>query len=99
MPLKRRVDWTGDRAGATSGTALYNLGRILREENIRTGTGEALDATRAQRRMREELQKRVHPSFRRGGRVKRTGVYKLHKGEQVISAKRARRLRRKNRRS
>lgn len=29
-------------------------------------------------------------SFKRGGRVKRTGVYKLHKGEKVLTAKKAR---------
>ena len=29
------------------------------------------------------------PSFKKGGKVKKTGVYKLHKGERVISAARA----------
>jgi hypothetical protein len=34
------------------------------------------------------------PGFKRGGDVKRTGVYKLHKGERVIPAGRSRRGRR-----
>jgi hypothetical protein len=34
------------------------------------------------------------PDFKRGGDVKRTGVYKLHKGERVIPAGRSRRGRR-----
>lgn len=29
--------------------------------------------------------------FRKGGKVKRTGVYKLHKGERVLNAKQTRR--------
>ena len=34
------------------------------------------------------------PSFKRGGRVHRTGIYKLHRGERVIPA-RSRRARRR----
>jgi hypothetical protein len=34
-------------------------------------------------------------SFKKGGRVKKTGAYKLHKGEQVITAPVARMLRAK----
>lgn len=29
-----------------------------------------------------------YKSFKKGGKVKKTGVYKLHKGEKVLSAKR-----------
>jgi hypothetical protein len=32
-------------------------------------------------------------SFRKGGTVKRTGVYKLHRGEKVVPAKPARKRR------
>jgi len=28
-------------------------------------------------------------SFKKGGKVKKTGVYKLHKGEKVVPAKKA----------
>lgn len=34
------------------------------------------------------------PGFKRGGRVKRTGIYKLHAGERVIPARSKRRGRR-----
>jgi hypothetical protein len=34
------------------------------------------------------------PGFKRGGKVRRTGVYMLHKGERVIRAGRSRRGRR-----
>jgi hypothetical protein len=30
-------------------------------------------------------------SFKRGGRVKRTGIYRLHRGERVIPKRRGRR--------
>ena len=33
-------------------------------------------------------------SFKRGGRVKRTGIYKLHRGEHVVPARHKRRSRR-----
>jgi hypothetical protein len=36
-------------------------------------------------------------SFKRGGKVKRTGKAKLHKGEQVLPAKEARKYRDKKR--
>jgi len=29
------------------------------------------------------------PSFKHGGKVKKTGIYKLHKGEKVLTAKQA----------
>ena len=30
-------------------------------------------------------------SFKKGGKVKKTGIYKLHKGEKVVTAKQAKR--------
>jgi hypothetical protein len=36
-------------------------------------------------------------SFKKGGRVKRTGNYRLHAGEKVVTAKRARGRRSKSR--
>jgi hypothetical protein len=33
-----------------------------------------------------ELAKETMGSFKRGGKVRRTGLYKLHKGERVIPA-------------
>ena len=34
------------------------------------------------------------PSYKRGGKVKRTGAARLHKGEQVLNTKQAKRYRR-----
>ena len=38
----------------------------------------------------------VQGSFRKGGRVKKTGIYRLHKDEVVIPAEKARKLGRKS---
>jgi hypothetical protein len=37
------------------------------------------------------------PGFKRGGRVKRTGLARVHKGEKVLTKKQARRYRSKRR--
>lgn len=34
-----------------------------------------------------KTKRRVMGSFKKGGKVKKTGLYKLHKGEKVIPAK------------
>lgn len=38
----------------------------------------------------------VRGGFRHGGRVKRTGIYRLHKGEKVIPARRSNRRSRRD---
>ena len=42
-----------------------------------------------------ELKRKGIRGFKRGGRVRRTGIYKLHRGEHVIPARHKRRTRRK----
>lgn len=44
--------------------------------------------------LRDELARKGLPGFRKGGRVKRTGIYRLHAGERVIPARGRRRGRR-----
>jgi hypothetical protein len=38
-----------------------------------------------------ETNKQALGSFKRGGKVKRTGTYKLHKGEKVLTKKQSKR--------
>lgn len=71
-------------------TASINLSRIAREQG-RSPSAQDRDISN---RLREELRDKGIPGFRKGGRVKRTGIYRLHKGERVIKA-RARRARRR----
>ena len=41
--------------------------------------------------MTPEMMARMAPSMKRGGPVKRTGTYQLHKGERVVPAKKGKR--------
>ena len=36
-------------------------------------------------RKRKEKQLKSYTSFKKGGKVKKTGIYKLHKGEKVLT--------------
>lgn len=55
---------------------------------VDTNPAKAAESTSAKG---NELQRgKVMGSMKKGGRVKRTGTYKLHKGEKVTSAKKSR---------
>jgi hypothetical protein len=41
------------------------------------------------RRLREELAAKGLKGFKKGGKVKKTGLAKVHKGERVLTAKQA----------
>jgi len=43
--------------------------------------------------LRRELSDKGLPGFKKGGKVKKTGVYKLHKGEKVLTASAAKKHR------
>ncbi len=75
----------GSRMPADESTATANAIRILNEGKPGT-IGGAIDATRA---LRQELEKKGLKGFKRGGKVKKTGVAKVHKGERVLTAKQA----------
>ncbi len=73
---------------ASKETATDNVMRILRE----TGNGPLLttpDALDVSRQLRQELSAKGLKGFKRGGKVKKTGVYKLHKGEKVLTRRQA----------
>jgi hypothetical protein len=75
----------GSRTPAGAMTALENLVDITkggRAKEFREGS----DVTD---RLREELAAKGLKGFKRGGKVKKTGVAKVHKGERVLSAKQA----------
>lgn len=82
------------REPASDSSAMRNLARIGGERwdyGPRIKPGDAFDLSR---RLREELRDKGIQGFKRGGRVHRTGIYKLHRGERVIPA-RSRRARRR----
>jgi hypothetical protein len=79
---------SGSKRAAGLSTAYENLLKLQRERGEKESDpfeGAPADITR---RLRDELSSKGLKGFRRGGRVKKTGVYKLHKGEKVITAKR-----------
>ena len=78
----------GYRTPADNWTALSNLQRLQRQGDIpRRGFGQAAETTDA---LREELRDKGLPGFKRGGRVHRTGLYKVHAGERIVSRGRRR---------
>ena len=86
-----------DEGAADSGTALVNASRLTREmrkEGMRPSRFNFSDAMRITNRLRDELGRAGIKGFKRGGRVHRTGIYKLHRGERVIPV-RSRRARRR----
>ncbi len=74
-----------DRTPASSITALKNALAIAREDGSK-GSANAQNVTRA---LRQELADKGLKGFKRGGKVKKTGVAKVHKGERVLTAKQA----------
>lgn len=42
-----------------------------------------------------ENQPKVQGSYKKGGKVKKTGIYRLHKGERVLNRKQTKRVERK----
>ena len=49
------------------------------------------DAHAASRDLARRMDEIGIPGFKRGGRVHRTGIYRLHRGERVIPARKTRR--------
>ena len=78
------------RDPASAISAMRNT-RIIAGESGRRATVDDYATTS---RLRRELREKGIQGFRRGGRVHRTGIYKLHRGERVIPA-RSRRGRRR----
>jgi len=75
---------TGSRKPATDMSAAINMG-MLRREGLTIGRKESEVADK----IRKELKEKGLKGFKKGGKVKKAGVYKLHKGEKVITAKQA----------
>ena len=73
-----------NRIAATNKTRQQNAYDIYREGRGAVTIGRALKTTRD---LADELQARGIKGFKRGGRVHRTGIYKLHRGERVIRAR------------
>jgi hypothetical protein len=73
----------GSRRPAGDQTAAENVGRIVEEE---FGGDRFIQSLRRSNQLRQELGAKGLKGFKKGGKVKRTGVYKLHKGEKVQTA-------------
>lgn len=65
-------------------TAYENVGQILREGGVTNPV-----ANRVTDQLRKELRDKGLKGFKKGGKVKKTGVYKLHAGEKVVPAHKA----------
>lgn len=84
-----------NRQPATAASSGSNIIRIVKEgrrEDRNYSVGESLKITE---RLRKELRDKGLKGFKRGGPVKRTGIYKLHRGERVIPARKRRSGRRR----
>ena len=80
---------------ASDASAFRNADRITSEMEREQGRYLPRDFARfTTDRLRQELRNKGIRGFKRGGRVHRTGIYKLHRGERVIPA-RGRRARRR----
>jgi hypothetical protein len=90
----------GSRDPASQESASRNLDQILGEYSgnpyRKLSDAEESQAGRTSFAIRKELREKVHPGFKNGGTVRRTGIYKLHKGEKVLTAKQARSAKRPN---
>jgi hypothetical protein len=76
----------GSRTPASSMTATDNLTDIL---DTSTDKGRIKQGLRITDKLRQELSDKGLKGFKRGGKVKETGVYKLHKGERVLTRRQA----------
>jgi hypothetical protein len=72
----------GSRTPADDYTAGLNLMEIARG----FPSGKQMDINAA---LREELRQKGLKGFKKGGKVKKTGLAKVHKGERVLTAKQA----------
>jgi len=77
----------GSRKRASALTALGNLQQIEEEDPY---TAQRLPIYTITNKLRKELEEKGIKGFKRGGRVPRTGVYKLHRGELVVPKGKAR---------
>lgn len=79
----------GARTSADALTADENVRQIINDERDllkSMGSRRMLDVSQ---QLREELAGKGLKGFKKGGKVKKTGVYKLHAGEKVVTAKKA----------
>jgi hypothetical protein len=81
----------GSRTPASGPSAAFNVETIFKENPglFESLAGSGLDAHDISKALRGELEAKGLKGFRRGGKVKKTGVAKVHKGERVLTAKQA----------
>ncbi len=85
MESESKMAEQGSRDPATEKSAMNNVLKIGRKDN-----GLNIDArAMISQQLRNELREKGLQGFRRGGKVKKTGVYKLHKGEKVLTRRQA----------
>jgi hypothetical protein len=78
---------SGRRTPASEISAFKNLLKLRGEPGARDMlTSESISSA-----LRKELDAKGLKGFKRGGKVKKTGVAKVHKGERVLTSKQAKR--------
>jgi hypothetical protein len=82
---------SGSRTPASVVTAKQNALKIAREPGPTSVGSSSAQSTTTD--LRRELSDKGLPGFKKGGKVKKTGVYKLHKGEKVLTASAAKKHR------
>jgi len=89
-PSRKRTLKVADRPGpekheAASDWTAYENGMRILQENPQLRPSKADSITKS---LRRELMQKGLKGFKKGGPVTRTGIYKLHKGEHVVPARR-----------
>ena len=79
---------SGSRDPASTSSKYRNIDKIIGERGPNQ-TRKFEDAARISDLLQEELKSKGLKGFKKGGKVKKTGPYKLHKGEVVVPAKQA----------
>jgi hypothetical protein len=74
----------GSRTPASDVTARENVFDIY-QEMLGAGRPRLPGMTSRSQQLREELGEKGLRGFKRGGKVKKTGVAKVHKGERVLT--------------
>ena len=74
----------GSRDPASDVTAEENLQELMKEMPQMTPRARHLSG-----QLRQQLREAGLKGFKRGGKVQKTGVAKVHKGERVITVKQA----------
>lgn len=85
-------------AAKAGGKSLSQSGQdMMASAGEQAGEGAREEVERSKDQADRELQRAAVPSMKRGGPVRKTGIYRLHKGERVVPKSRVKKMRSRGR--